>query len=101
MDKNLIGNIVTKDGYGSIKLDYGTYLIKQVSGIDGYGYIREFNVTIDSIYEEYKYSLSSNKLVQSGAIIPPNTGSGIECLYVILALSIGLCLIGGLLKYEE
>ena len=101
LDNNKIGDIVTnEDGYGSINLVYGEYIVKQVKGIDGYGYIRDFNVTIDSINEEYKYSLSSNKIVQNEVLLPPKTGIKSNGYSVILII-IGLCIMKGLLKYER
>ena len=37
LNNNKVGSIVTDEsGYGSIKLDYGKYLVKQVSGLEGY-----------------------------------------------------------------
>lgn len=101
LDNNKIGDVITdENGYGSIDLLYGEYLVKQVKGIDGYDFIRDFNVTIDSIYEEYKYSLSNNKTIQEEEILPPKTGVRSNGFSLILVI-IGLFIMKGLLRYER
>ena len=48
-NNDLIGNYTTNE-YGSIslELDYGNYTIKQLSGMEGYDFIEDFNFTIDN-----------------------------------------------------
>ena len=114
INSKLVGSIKTDEiGYGSLDLIYGKYIVRQSSGIDGYDYVNDFNVNIDSLLEEYKYRLNDNKIVvkeelekneieeekdvlieeesnvkeveelKIEEVLPPNTGVGFNWLSVI------------------
>ena len=71
---NLVGEIITdSNGNGVIELVYGEYLIKQVSGINGFNYVNDFKVNIDDIDYSYVFNLSSNREVVYEVPSPPNT----------------------------
>lgn len=58
---NLIAKLSTdNNGICKTVLNYGTYLVKQVSGSDGYSYIDSFYVNINE-NKEYKYELKNIK----------------------------------------
>lgn len=74
INNNLVGNLITDiNGYGSIELVYGEYIVKQVGGINGYNYVNDFLVNVDKIDYDYVFNLSSNKDVYASSILPPNT----------------------------
>lgn len=109
-DDEVIREVVTNEyGYGKLDLFYGTYTVKQIKGKDGYEFVKDFEIEIDSLLEEYQYTLSNNKivdeeieeneinsnqdnetevLVNEGEIIPPDTGINSCGIYIALVLVI-------------
>ncbi len=60
-DDILINTITTdKNGIAKITLDYGTYLVKQVKGSEGYSYVDDFYVSITE-EKEYRCKLKNIK----------------------------------------
>lgn len=107
-DDRVIDELVTnEDGYGSLELIFGKYTVKQIKGKDGYEFVKDFDLEIDSLLEEYQYTLSNNKIVEEkieieenennskqdeenevllneGEIVPPNTGINSCGVYILL-----------------
>ncbi len=62
-DMNLINTIITdENGYASILLSYGTYLIKQVNTTEGYMLVEDFYVTVNNDISDYTYDLIDFKI---------------------------------------
>lgn len=60
-DDILIDTITTdENGIAKITLEYGTYLVKQVKGSEGYSYVDNFYVSITE-EKEYRYELKNIK----------------------------------------
>lgn len=65
-NNSLVGSLVTNaEGYGKLELLYGKYIIKQISGKEGYSYVSDFEVNIDSLSTKYKFYLINKKIIES------------------------------------
>lgn len=81
-NNNLV-NVLETDTLGEafIELGYGTYLIEQIEGVEGYSYIEPFEVFIEDEISNYEYSLKDEiilkedvQLNNSPIELPPDTG---------------------------
>ena len=90
-EENLYDSIITDDeGYVSIELPYGKYIIKQINSIEGYQKVEDFIVDIDGSLETYTYELNDKVIpkIEENIIINPKTGDNIYIHFTILILSI-------------
>lgn len=92
INNNYIDTITTADGIANKKLDYGKYLVKQVSGLSGYKKVDDFYVSIEE-EKNYKYFLYNKKeeLKKQGPlkVNVPNTGKSrsnykISIIFIII-----------------
>ena len=69
VDGSLYERVITdSEGLIKIKLPYGEYLIKQISGISGYYMIDEFNIDIRDSEEVISYTLV-NEMIKTNLVI--------------------------------
>ena len=72
-DMKLVGEYETVDGKIDVKLKYGSYLVMQISGKDGYTITNKFNVFIEEP-KEYVYDLLDDPIYEIMMLSVPNTG---------------------------
>ena len=66
-DNTLYKTVETKDGLIDIKLPYGKYIVKQISGVEGYKFVDAFEVFIDK-EDSFIYNLY-NELIYGNLIL--------------------------------
>ena len=74
LENELIQTITTDEtGKATLTLPYGHYIIKQISGADGYQFVEPFEIFINEEQSEYVYKLYDEK-IETEEIPVPNTG---------------------------
>ena len=90
---DLVGTYETVDGKINVKLKYGSYLVIQISGKEGYILTDKFNVNIEEP-KDYIYDLYDDPIYEEVILDVPNTGikKDIRTKYICLVY-IGITLI--------